>query len=118
MGWLVSLFSLLFSPIVMVDVLEGTKVSPLFALAPLCQSLTAWVTSISMKVLASLGATENVNVGVGNIGGALLAVSVPSFHAPFTSKILIVPAGPEIHVDENGEEWIWMPVGKVILKAG
>ena len=41
----------------MVDVLEGTNVSPLFV-APLCQSLTAWVTSITMKVFALLGATE------------------------------------------------------------
>jgi hypothetical protein len=96
MGWLVSLFSLLFSPIVMTEVLEGTKVSPLFVLAPVCQSWTAWVTSISMKPFALLGATENVNIGVGNVGGALLAVSVPSVHAPFTSKISIVPEGPEI----------------------
>jgi len=77
MGWLVSLFSLLLSPIVMVDVLDGTKVSPLFATAPLCQSLTAWVTSISMKVFALLGATENVAVGVGDFGGVVAKVSVP-----------------------------------------
>jgi hypothetical protein len=96
MGWLVSLFSLLLSPIVMTDVLDGTKVSPLFVLAPLCQSLTAWVTSISMKPIALLGATENVNIGVGNFGGVLAVVSAPSVHAPFSSKILIVPEGPEI----------------------
>jgi len=89
------MFSLLLSLSVKVDVLEGTKVSPLFALAPLCQSLTAWVTSISMKVLPLLGATENVNIGVGNFGGVLVVVSVPSVHAPFSSKILIVPEGPK-----------------------
>jgi hypothetical protein len=79
----------------MFDVLDGTKVSPLFGLAPLCQSLTAWVTSISMKPFALLGATENVNTGVGNFGGIVLLVNVPSVHAPLTSKILIVPEEPE-----------------------
>jgi hypothetical protein len=48
------MFSLLLSPIDMTDELEGTKVSPLFALAPLCQFWTAWVTSISVKVFALL----------------------------------------------------------------
>jgi hypothetical protein len=92
---LVSMFSLLLSLSVKVDVLEGTKVSPLFVLAPLCQSLTAWVTSISTKVFALLGTNDAVNIGAGNFGGVLVVVSVPSVHAPFNSKILIVPEGPK-----------------------